>query len=208
MTCPRCSTGKAKRSCLGLDTAICPKCCAAGREGDVKCPLTCEYLIAAHRFEKKTADPKAMPSADIPIDNNFLRVNEYLIAHIGSSLLYAVHLQTDVDDKDLLAVLSYMVSVWRERTQGVIKEPYVADRAVALIADRVATEIIAHQQQSIKRHGSCASAFEVLRSLVFLQRTCFGLQNGRPRCTAFLAFLKETMPYEKTGKDEPLVVLA
>jgi len=194
--------------CPALDTLICPGCCAAGREGEIACHMSCEYLISAHQFEKKTANPKEIPDPDISTNQNFLRQNEYLIVTIGAALLHATHLQPDVDDRDLLAVLSSLVSAWRERVPQVMSIPFVCDRAVTMIAGRVAADINAHRQQIVQGGGTCASDSDVLGSLAFLSRTCYGLDNGRPKCRAFLGFLQRATPYEKVKKDEPLVVLA
>ena len=214
MTCTQCSTSKAKRSCPALDTTICTKCCAAGREADVACPLTCEYLLTAHQFERKVADKTKTPSQDIPTDKAFLSRNEDIIVLIGASLLHATHLQADVDDHDLLAVLSSLVATWREMTPRVMKEPYVCDRAVTMIADRVNADIGAFfQNASMKARqlgnsGSAPMPQDILGSLCFLQRICYASNNGKPKCRAFLLMLKKATPYEKTKKDEPLVVLA
>lgn len=208
MTCTRCSINKAKRDCPALDAVICAKCCAAGREGSVNCPLTCEFLITAHQFEKKTADPREIPNQDIPADKAFLRRNEYLIVLIGATLLHATHLQADVDDRDLLAVLSSLVAMWREYVPDVMKGPHVADRAVVMIADRVAREIHAHRKQITQSGSEPPHNYDVLGSLAFLTRTAYGMNNGRPRCRSFLGFLNRSCTYEAKIKDEPLVVLA
>jgi hypothetical protein len=51
--------------------------------------------------------------------------------------------------------------------------------------------------------------------VLFLQRVAFGLNNGRPKCKAFLVFLSQfyvnvkdaEAEAEEAGGDEPLVVL-
>ena len=47
MTCPLCSTRKARRPCPALEPGICPVCCGTKRLVEIRCPDDCGYLSSA-----------------------------------------------------------------------------------------------------------------------------------------------------------------
>ncbi len=221
--CAICKTAKAKRFCPGIREEICPACCGAGREETIDCPLNCEYLAEAHRHEKKPAtDPEAMPGKDVPIDDDFLQANEFLIVLIGSAMSEAVRSHSNAIDTDAVTALDALATTWRTLVAGIYYEtkpvnPIAADMFEA-VKERV--ENIRERMKAADSAHPLPDA-TVLGVLVFLQRVAFGLNNGRSKCKAFLVFLtqfyvdmKEAEEEETTdsgivdaSSDEPLVIL-
>jgi hypothetical protein len=200
--CAICKTAKAKRFCPGLNEEICTACCGAGREETIDCPLTCEYLAEAHRHEKKPpTDPEAMPGKDVPLDDDFLRANEFLIVILGSALYEAVRPYPSATDADAAEALDSLARTWRTLVAGIYYETKPVNPVAMDMFDAVKARV-ENLRTRMKEAGTTQSLPDavVLGVLVFLQRVAFGLNNGRSRCKAFLVFLSQF--YVDTSKDE------
>ena len=214
MPCAICKTAKAKRFCPGLNEEICTACCGAGREETIDCPLTCEYLAEAHRHEKKPAsNPDAMPGKDIPLDDDFLRANEFLIVLLGSSMSEAVRLHAGATDADAVAALDALATTWRTLVAGIYYETKPVNPVALDIFDAVRARV-----EDMRRRIKEAEATQalpdsvILGVLTFLQRVAFGLNNGRSKCKAFLVFLSQFYvdmkeAEEAEEEDAPRVIL-
>jgi hypothetical protein len=211
--CAICKTAKAKRFCPGVNEEICTGCCGAGREETIDCPLTCEYLAEAHRHEKKPAsDPEAMPGKDVPIDDDFLRANEFLIVLLGSSMSEAVRRHTGATDADAVAALDALATTWRTLVAGIYYETKPINPVALDIFDAVKARV-----EDMRRRMKEAEATQslpdavILGVLTFLQRVAFGLNNGRSKCKAFLVFLSQfyvdMKEAEEEEEDAPKVIL-
>ena len=217
MPCAICKTAKARRFCPGLNDSICPGCCGAAREQTVDCPLTCEHLAEAHRHEKKPAsDPETMPGKDVPIHDDFLQANEFLIVLLGSALFEAARPHANALDTDAVDALNSLAATWRTPASGLVYEPTPVNPIAADMYEAVKARI-----EDIQKRIQAADAAKplpdstVLGVLVFLQRVAFGLNNGRAKCKAFLVFLSqfyvdmknEGDDSETAPDDEPRVIL-
>lgn len=214
MPCAICKTAKAKRFCPGLNEEICTACCGAGREETIACPLTCEYLAEAHRHEKKPAsDPEAMPGKDIPLDDDFLRANEFLIVLLGSSMSEAVRAHASATDADAVAALNALTATWRTLVSGIYYETKPVSPVALDMFDAVKARV-----EDMRTRMKAAEATQslpdtvVLGVLTFLQRVAFGLNNGRSKCKAFLVFLSQFYVDMKEAEaeeaeDAPKVIL-
>lgn len=218
MPCAICKTAKAKRFCPGVREEICPACCGAGREQTIDCPLSCEYLAEAHRHEKKApSDPEEMPGKDMPLDDDFLHANEFLIVLVGSALYEAALGHPNAIDADAADALKSLAETWRALKSGLYYETKPVNPIAADLFDGAQARI-----EDIRKRIRDADASKplpdavVLGVLVFLQRVAFGLNNGRAKCRAFLVFLSQfhvSMPREEEAmagaapEDEPRVIL-
>jgi hypothetical protein len=200
--CAICKTAKTKRFCPGLNEQICTACCGAGREETIDCPLTCEYLAEAHLHEKKPpSDPEATPGKDVPIDDDFLRANEFLIVLVGSAMFDAVRPHTSATDTDAVDALDSLARTWRTLVAGIYYETKPVNPVAMDIFDGVKAGV-ENIRNRMKEAGTTQSLPDavVLGVLVFLQRVAFGLNNGRSKCKAFLVFLSQF--YVDTRDDE------
>ena len=202
MPCALCKTAKAKRFCPALNEEICTACCGAGREETIDCALTCEYLAEAHLHEKKPpSDPEAMPGKDVPLDDDFLHTNEFLIVILGSALYEAVRPYPGATDADAADALDSLARTWRTLVAGIYYETKPVNPVALDMFDAVKARV-ENLRTRMKEAGTTQSLPDavVLGVLVFLQRVAFGLNNGRSRCKAFLVFLSQF--YVDTSKDE------
>lgn len=209
MPCAICKTAKARRFCPGVREEICSACCGVGREETIDCLLTCEYLAEAHKHEKKpAADPDAMPGKDVPIDDEFLHTNEFLIVLLGSAMSEAARSHTSAIDADAVTALESLATTWRSQVAGIYYEtkpvnPIAADMFEGLQAR------VAEIRERMKKADSDQSLPDqtVLGVLVFLQRVAFGLNNGRSKCKAFLVFLLQFYVDMKHEQEEDTAAL-
>ena len=209
--CAICKTAKAKRFCPGIREDICTACCGVGRERTIDCPLTCEYLAEAHRHEKQLpADPDAMPGKDIPIDEDFLHTNQYLIVLLTSAMFGGAKSHANALDSDAVTALESLVTTYRTLNSGLFYEAKPVNPIAADMFDAVNVCV-----EDIRRReaesGPQLPDSVVLNVLVFLQRMAFGLNNGRPKCKAFLVFLSQfytdLRQAEEEVAEEPKVIL-
>lgn len=217
MPCAICKTAKAKRFCPGIGEEICTACCGAGREESIDCPLTCEYLAEAHRHEKKPRhDPEAMPGKDVPIDDDFLRANEFLIVLLGSAMSEAVRPYPGATDADAVDALDCLAKTWRTLIAGIYYETKPVNPVALDMFDGVKARV--EDIRSRMKEADPAESLPdslVLGVLVFLQRVAFGLNNGRARCKAFLVFLaqfyvdmkEEEEAEDRASDNEPRIIL-
>ncbi len=204
MPCAICKTAKAKRFCPGLNEEICTPCCGQGREETIDCPLTCEYLAEAHKHEKKPQrNPEDMPGKDVPLDDEFLQANEFLIVLVGSAISEAARPHNNAIDTDAVAALESLAAAWRSRVAGIIFEtkpvnPIAADMFEGFDAR------VAEIRERMKKADTDQSLPDqtVLGVLTFLQRVAFGLNNGRSKCKAFLVFLLQFYVDMKKEEEE------
>ena len=213
--CAICKTAKAKRFCPGVHEEICTACCGAGREETIDCPVTCEFLIEAHRHEKRPqADPAKMPGQDVPIDDEFLHKNEFLIVLLGSAIFEPVQEDVKAVDADAVDALDALTKTWRTLDAGIYYETKPVNPVALEMYDAVKNRI-EDIRTRIKKAESAAPLTDnvVLGVLTFFQRVAFGLNNGRSRCKTFLEFLSQSyvdMAEEEETADaveEPRVIL-
>ena len=90
MACAICETRRPRRFCPGVRGDICSTCCGTEREVTVDCPLDCEYLRDARRFDKPVAiDVEQVPNREVAVTENFLAANEDLCCSWGQTLAVA-----------------------------------------------------------------------------------------------------------------------
>jgi len=215
--CAICKTAKAKRFCPGIREEICPGCCGAGRERTIDCPLNCEYLAEAHRHEKKPeSDPSAMPGVGVRLEDDFLQANEFLIVLVGSAMCEAFRPHTNALDTDAVAALDALAETGKARAAGVVYEAKPVNPIAADMFEAVEARIADVRRRMEEADGKYSLPDPIVEGVVlFLQRVAFGLNNGRPKCKAFLVFLSQfyvnvkdaEAEAEEAGGDEPLVVL-
>jgi hypothetical protein len=176
----------------------------------IDCRLSCEYLAEAHRHEKRPpGDPEAMPGKDVPLDDDFLRANEFLIVLLGSALSEAITPYPNANDADAVQALESLARTWRTLISGIYYETKPVNPIAADLFEAVKSRV-EELRQRMKDAGTTQSLPDavVLGVLVFLQRIAFGMNNGRPRCKAFLVFLSQFYVDLKKEEAEETSVLA
>lgn len=176
--------------------------------------MTCEYLAEAHLHEKKPAsDPENMPGKDVPLNDDFLRANEFLIVLLGSAMFEPLRLDPKATDADATDALDALAKTWRTLNAGIYYETKPVNPLAAAMFDSVKARVEDIRERA-KEAGEASLLTDavVLGVLVFLQRVAFGLNNGRSKCKAFLVFLSQFyVDMKKEEKDavadKPLVTL-
>jgi hypothetical protein len=158
-----------------------------------------------------------MPGKDVPIDDEFLHTNEFLIVLLGSALSESVREHSNAIDADAVEALDGLAKTWRTLIAGIYYEGKPVNPIAADMFESVKTRV-----DDIKRRMTEADATQslpdstVLGVITFLQRVAFGMNNGRPKCKAFLVFLgqfyvdmkkEEAEEAESLAPDEPLIIL-
>jgi len=180
--CSLCNTRRPRRFCAGLQNNICAQCCGTEREVTVSCPYGCEYLAESRRHEKPSAN--AVPHPDVEITDAFMSRNELLLMfsiNIWGQVLSAR--ENLVLDRDVRAVLAALTAEPAVPPPGPLALELHQDFTQKFTEWRAATEQRAaaagHEQALIRD-------VDVRRIWIFLERTAAAMDNGRPRCRAFL----------------------
>ncbi|HVW09600.1 MAG TPA: hypothetical protein VHC90_13510 [Bryobacteraceae bacterium] len=198
-----------------MNAEICSACCGAGREETIDCPLTCEYLAEAHKYEKKPErDPKLTPGADIDLTDDFLHAHEFVIVLLGSAMSEAIRRFSNATDADAVDALEHLAKTWRTMDSGLVYESAPVNPIALGMFDAVKKRV-EELRERIRDSGAEATLPDktILGVIVFLQRVAFGLNNGRSRCKAFLDFLSQfyvDMKQEEAeaeAEEEPRVIL-
>jgi len=129
----------------------------------------------------------------------------------------AVQPHANAIDADAVDALESLDRTWRTQIAGIYYETKPVNPIAADIYERVQgrVEDIRERMKKAEVTDTLSDA-TILGVLVFLQRVAFGVNNGRPKCKAFLVFLQQfyvDMKKEEEesdaalGPDEPLVIL-
>jgi len=191
VNCVICGIRKPRRHCPGVHGDICTICCGTEREQSVDCPLDCTYLHDAHEHERPPElDPATLPNQDIQITEDFLRVNEILMAFLAISIFEGALKSPGATDWDVREALEALVKTYRTLQSGLYYETLPANIFAAAIAAHVQTKMTEIKQKEIEAGGvPTIRDAAILGVIAFLQRLEYSHNNGRKRSRAFLDFL-------------------
>jgi hypothetical protein len=195
--CAICSNRKAKRHCPGVKGEICTLCCGTERENTLICPLDCAYLLEGHRYEWERNQGQQLtevPHSKYEITDNFLYHNEAMVGALAATLLKRALELPAVQDRDLGEALNALVRTRETLLSGLYYDSVpTAPVPEALFRETQKFLEETNAKQPLKEE-------DVIKSLVFLERLCAARNNGRPRCRAFLAFLRQQFPHVAAEK--------
>jgi hypothetical protein len=191
VNCVICGIRKPRRHCPGVNGDICTICCGTEREQSVDCPLDCTYLHDAHEHEKPPElDAATLPNQDIQITEDFLRVNEILMAFLAMSIFEGALKSPGATDWDVREALEALVKTYRTLQSGLYYETLPTNIFAAAIAAHVQTKMAEIKQNEIEAGGvPTIRDATILGVIAFLQRLEYSHNNGRKRSRAFLDFL-------------------
>jgi hypothetical protein len=190
--CELCESRRARRACPGIRGQICTVCCGAEREVSIHCPLECEYLQEARRYERTPEpDPEKLPSADIPLSDEFVEGHTRLIALIAHSLMRAALEMPGAVDSDVREALDSLVRTYRTLESGLYYETLPTNPLAGGIHSAVRRTLEETHRRLRERTGVAPYRdADVLGVLVYLQRLHYIYDNGRRRGRAFIDFLR------------------
>jgi len=208
MKCVICQQRGGKRYCPEKRGYICALCCGAEREVTIDCPLDCDYLREAHRQEAKRAEPPAeQPYAAHQVTEQFLEENNTFISAVAARILEVSLESPGTRDSDVIVALDALVRTYETLSTGIVYETQPegvpAKHVYRAVQDFAAT----FRDEQAQRAGiNVMRDGDVLRSLVFLGRIARVRGNQRPRCRAFLGFLRRMFPTMSARQEQKLIV--
>ena len=208
MSCAICETRKEKRFCPALHGRICPQCCGEQREVTLDCPKDCPYLQQAREHEKPRSADQIDPAAlflKVEVSDQFLYEREHLLMGLTFALAKAVRSDRSLNDGDLLAALSTMVTKYEHLVNSGL---HYEQPVTSLVQQRVAAEVEAmlkeYREAEQKHMGhSTVRDSDVLKALVFLVRLGYGRTSGRPKARAFAEFVLAQFPEKESSVVTP-----
>jgi hypothetical protein len=194
--CKICQKRRARRFCPAVNGDICTICCGTEREVSLTCPLSCEYLLEAHKRENPVAIADGQISnPDIRVTEEFIRDQEELLLFSIYSLVEASLRTPGVNDSDVMAVLESLIQTHRTLNSGLVYETR-PESTVALGIHRLFTASLADYQKERSKQEKLPQLrdSDLLAILVFLHRIGQQNQNGKPRGRMFLDLLRHMTP--------------
>ncbi len=207
-TCRICEKRRSERYCPGVRGDICARCCGEEREQTIDCPLECQYLREARRYEKlPEVNPDDVPNLDIRVTEEFLHRNEHLLVRASKSLLDAALATPSVVDTDVREAMESMIRTQRTLESGLIYETRPNNPYAGAVQQQVQGDIQEFRRALAERTGvHSVRDKDVLGVLVFLQRLEYHHNNGRRRSRAFLDFLRTSVGGEQQGRAQSLIL--
>jgi hypothetical protein len=204
--CALCGIRKPMRFCPGVAGGICSICCGTGREETIDCPLDCEYLQAAHRYEKtNSAELEALPNSDIEIPDSFLEENEILLVLLGSAVVSGARKSPGITDYDLREALESLVRTYRALQSGLFYETMPVNPYAAAVFEAVQARVADLRKRAAEAgEPSFLRDAAILKTIVVLQRLEYLHNNARKRSRAFLDFISRfyvPAPPDSSGID-------
>jgi len=197
-TCTICDSRKGKRYCTARGEDICAQCCATEREVSINCPHTCRYLIDARLHERYQVDTSAWPYPAIEV-NDAPSENSQIVLTVFEGLLYrAVRPHANATDADVRQALDALIA---PRLPEPVAPPELSETAAA-IRDAYQASIDSFLAEVQDRENSQFSADAVIAILIYLVRSVFARDNHRPRCRAYVHYLREHL--EPIFREQPV----
>jgi hypothetical protein len=208
VSCAICETRKEKRFCLAVHGRICAQCCGEQREVTLDCPSECVYLQQAREHEKPRSGSDLEAAElflQVEVGDQFLYEREHLLMGLTFALSKAARGDRTLNDRDVIAALTSMAKTYGTLVNsGLHYESPTTSLGQQAIANEVQTMIKEYREAEQKHMGyTRLRDSEVLRALVFLVRMAHGRTSGRPKSRAFIDFLQDQFPENKSAIATP-----
>ena len=206
MKCKICDIRKPRRFCPGVNADICAICCGNERERTITCPLECPYLHEAHEHERIPKLQTELPNRDIQVTEQFLRSHEPLLQFILALVFRSAMETPGALDSDVREALEAMIRTYRTSATGLVYESLPENPVAAGIYKGI-REGLERLREALIEKGATPRDNEFLGIFVYLHHVELAHNNGRPRCRAFMDFLRRLFPDYKAPKiDSPLII--
>jgi len=206
MTCPICQRRKPARFCPARGETICSICCGTEREVTLDCPHDCIYLIRARQQEeehRKPPPPAEMPFSEIELPTGVLNVNRALVAAMATAILALADESRGLSDADVAAALRPLAEAYRTLTSGLYYEKPPEGGPARELYGRLREAVQGLRKEQLARGAlPVVKDSDALYITVFLARVLRARSNGRPRCRAFLDFLRAQFPVAAPAERE------
>lgn len=205
MPCTICEKRKPERFCPAKGEKICAVCCGREREVTIDCPIDCNYLIAAHRYEDEHQRqiPADTPLLDVNLPNNLIQTHQQLMAALAFTIAKFCAAHSDATDSDVLA----SVQAFAETTRTLMTGIYYETQPEGLIRRELyaaLTTLVTELKQKTAEQGRSAALkdSDIFYLSVFLYRMGLLRTNGRPRSRRYVEFLRKQFPEAQELKRE------
>ena len=195
--CHLCERRAPRRHCPALQRDICTVCCGTEREQSIGCPLDCEHLREARTHEKlREFDPKSLPNPEIELTEDYLGEHKDLAIVTGRMLFVAAMENEGVVDADMRDALASLVTSFKSSANsGLIYDARPTNTIAAAVAGRFREELEKFRE-AVAKSAPMRPVLDkdLLRVLVFWQRTELQHSNGRRKGRAFIESLYGILP--------------
>lgn len=206
MTCPICQRRKPARFCPARGEIICSICCGTEREVTLDCPHDCIYLIRAREQEeehRKPPPPAEMPFSEIELPTGVLDMNRALVAAMATTILALADQMPGLSDADVAAALRPLAEAYRTLSSGLYYEKPPEGGPARELYGKLREAVQGLRKEQLARGAlPVVKDSDALYISVFLARVLRARSNGRPRCRAFLDFLRAQFPVAAPAERE------
>lgn len=193
-TCTICEQRKAKRYCTARGEDICAQCCGTEREVTINCPYSCGYLRESRRHERRDLSEAQMPHADVKLGSDFMKKAELVLMLMSAFFNKALEPVPNATDGDAREALEAIVAEFRAAAKGETDAAVPEGEIAAGIVERFRDKMGGFVKELKNRDGGLFADRVFLEVAVFMARVARGHDNGRPKCRAYVHYLRETFP--------------
>jgi hypothetical protein len=150
--------------------------------------------MQAREHEKPRPVDQIDPSAlflQIEVSDQFMYEREHLLMGLTFALAKAARADRAVNDRDLIAALSVLVTSYERRINSGLhyEQPLTSENMVK------------EYREAEQKHMGYSSLrdSDILKALVFLVRLAYGRTSGRPKSRAFVDFLFAQFPEKESA---------
>lgn len=212
LICPICNKRRAERFCPAMGEKICAVDCGTGREVTIDCPSDCNFLIAAHRWEKAHATaaiPAEVAFPDVSFPADLIRVRREFLSGLGYTVLTYARTHASLTDAAVMDAAHAVAEAYRTLISGIYYEKPPSNPVAAGLYAAIAKFIEDNKNAESQRpEVPPLKTTELFHLLVFFLRYGRMESNGRPRTRGFIEFLRSQYPPEMgLTKEAPRVTL-
>jgi len=176
------------------------------------CPADCIYLIRAREQEAEQRKPiprGELPFAEMELPTGVLDLNRQLVDAMAITILDFAAQTRGLADADVAATLRALGETYRTLTSGLYYEKPPEGGPARELYTQLREAVQALRKEQLARATlPVVKDSDVLYVTVFLARVLRSHSNGRPKCRAFLDFLRAQFPPVKgEEKEAPRIVM-
>lgn len=158
------------------------------------CPYECEYLKESRTREKGAEGPMLHP--EVQVTENFMARNEILLLLTTQLWWRAAQEREGVLDSDVREAMAAVVKTMQTESGSGLIYASRPENAIAAGLQESFTAKFAEWRAEVEQRAAAEGLSnmvrdgDVLKMMIFLERLAASMNNGRPRCRAFLDTLR------------------
>lgn len=202
VTCPLCSSRKAKRSCPALHKSICSVCCATKRLSEIDCPPDCVHLISARNHPAAPVRRQQEADAAVLLPSiRELTERQYQLFFLFQNVIAQTRPEgfARLTDADVAEAAGTAAATFETAARGIIYEQSPQSPAARALVDGFKALLAQVREQGAAIFDREAAI--TLRAIETGARTVGGQSGGTD--SAYIELMARLLQVKKAPADSP-----